>query len=545
MSPKDLHRSKFELRRKFNSTIKNAAISLALMPVGVKKVFAHTPSFSSFGVRTWKVQPFKLGVASGVPRSNSVLLWTRLIVDPSDYQCSVETGEPIILRWEVYGDENLQTPIRSGEELTDQSRGHSVRVKVEGLTAGTTYWYRFIVGDAVSDVGRTKTAQEQREMVQAMRFALASCQNFQAGEYAAYKDMLEQDLDFVLFVGDYIYETNIAESKSLRMHRGVEPKTLEQYRDRYAQYKEDPLLQAAHARYPWILMWDDHEVANDYANDLDPAYTDPQEFLRRRAAAYRAYFEHQPIEIGPQIKSSFEATMILNDSYSWGQLAELWTLDCRQFRSYHACSAPKNGGGRVLMKCDELEDKTRTMFGLDQEQWLSRGLKASQKTWKLIAQATQMSSTTISTPVGTLTYTDAWDGYPQARKRFLEDVHQNRITNVVTLGGDVHMNVAANLRVQPNDKSSPIVASEFVTTSVTSAGLGKGATGLIKANNSDILHLQAQERGYALISVTPQDLNCEFRTTTHPAKVDGSFRKQGHYFVDSGKAGVVPVSAVK
>jgi len=520
-------------RRKFNAALKKVALASALMPFRYEKTFAQ----SSSNLREWHSYPFELGVASGMPRPNSVLLWTRLLVDECDYISSEKVGEPLNVGWELFDDEALKNCVRRGETLTDRNRGHSIHVKVEGLNPATSYWYRFHSGNAVSSVGRTKTAPESNESVKSLRFALASCQNYEAGEYTAYQDMLAQDLDFVLFVGDYIYESNTSRPNSKRTHTGGEPQTLDQYRARYVQYKKDPLLQAAHAKYPWILMWDDHEVVNDYANDLDPAYSGTEAFLKRRAAAYRAYFEHQPIDLGPQLQSAHESSMDLNDTYSWGQLAQLWTLDCRQYRSHHACSSQGRGGGRVIMSCEELEDANRTMFGFDQEVWLSKGLQDSKKLWKFVAQTTQISSTRISTPIGKLTYTDAWDGYPQARRRLLEDLHRSKINNVVTLGGDVHMNVAANLRLAPNDSGSPIVASEFVTTSITSPGLGQNTTGLIKASNSDIVHMQSDERGYSLITVDALRATCEFRTTPHPVQIGAAFKEQATYTVETGSPG--------
>ena len=534
-------------RRAFNAKLREAAIGLALAPWGaafaqninngVNQVDSTSLAQASNNKRKWQVQPFTLGVASGVPRHNCVVLWTRLIISPADAQVSDSSKEPLWVGWELYADEQLKRLIKKGSEFTNEDRGHSVRVLVSDLEPSTNYWYRFVSGDATSRVGRTKTAPSPSANVQSLRFALASCQHFEAGQYTAYKDIAQQDLDFVLFVGDYIYETNLNERLAVRRHIGSEPKSLEEYRSRYELYKSDPHLQAAHAAHPWVLMWDDHEVVNDYANDLDPAYSDPTVFLKRRAAAYRAYFEHQPLWLGPDSQSREQASMRLHDCFQWGQLAELWTLDCRQFRSHHACSKPGSGGGRLVLSCDELADPSRTMLGFEQEAWLNEGLSASTRQWKLLAQGTQISSTRIFTPLGRATYTEAWDGYATARERLLKGVQSNQISNVITLGGDVHMNVAANLRLEANEESSPIIASEFVTTSISSRGLSESATQTIKANNSDILHMRADERGYALIQVDPQRVQCEFRTTPTPAGSLESLSVQAVYYVETGQPG--------
>jgi alkaline phosphatase D len=168
---------------------------------------------------------------------------------------------------------------------------------------------------------------------------------------------------------------------------------------------------------------------------------------------------------------------------------------------------------------------------------LSERLRASKRTWKVLAQATLIAPTSIPAPVGRATYNDAWDGYPQARQRLLQTVVDAQLKNVVTLGGDVHMNVAANLRLVPNDPQSPIVASEFVTTSITSRGMGDSVLATIKASNPDLLHARADERGYSLITVTPEALRCDFQTTAFPAGSEAGFKTQASFVVNKDQAG--------
>lgn len=370
---------------------------------------------------------------------------------------------------------------------------------------------------------------------------MASCQHYEQGYYVAHRDIARQDLDLVLFVGDYIYENASPKYRvapGVREHGHKEPWTLDEYRRHLALYKSDPDLQAAHAAHPWLLTWDDHDVVNDYANDRYAGNVSPEVFLKRRAAAYQAYFEHQPLRVGPDAPGS--PNMRIYDHMAWGQLADVWTLDCRQYRSPQACPDPTRGGGggRVVLSCDELADARRTMLGSTQEQWLAQGLAASRRSWKVIAQATQISSTGMNTPLGRTTYTDAWDGYPLARQRLLQTVVDARLSDVVTLGGDVHMNVAAQLRLKPNDEKSPIVASEFVTTSITSRGLGDVMLQQMRASNPDIAYARADERGYTRIEVTPQGVQAEFRTTPHPAQADATLNVQARYAVQRGRAGV-------
>lgn len=516
-------------RREFTQHLQRSALALALAP-WLKAVAAPVSQ-----ARTWQTNPFALGVASGVPRASGVVLWTRLIFSDED---RARGDGPLSVQVEVFADAGLKQRIHVQDVATDATRGYSVHVQLTQLQPATTYWYRFKQGDAFSAVGRTRTAPAANAKVGQLRVALASCQHYEQGLYVAHEEIAKQPLDFVLFVGDYIYESSNPQY-AIRKHNTDEPKTLAEYRLRYEQYKREPALQAAHAAHPWVLMWDDHEVVNDYANDQDRQYTDPQQFLLRRAAAYQAYFEHQPILVMPDDKQP--ASMRLYDHYVWGNLAEMWTLDCRQYRSPQACRDPVRGGGRMVVQCDELADPARSMLGAEQERWLTGSLSASKRRWKLVAQATQISSTSVPAPVGRSYWNDAWDGYPEARKRLLQTMVDAKLSNVVTLGGDVHCNVAAPLRLEPNNPASPIVASEFVTTSITSRGLGDKAAAVIRESNADLLHYRPDERGYSLITITPDQVRCDFRTTKFPAGSEPTLKTQASYVVKNGKAGPQPV----
>jgi alkaline phosphatase D len=491
------------------------------------------------GPLRWKSQPFSLGVASGAPRPDAVLLWTRVAPDLTQ-DSWLDPQQTLPLQYELFSDSGLRQQVRQGEVLVHAAQAWSAHVPIGGLQAGRSYWYRFRCGDAVSMVGSTRTAPPVQADVRQLRIALASCQHWEQGQFAAHREMAAQSLDFVLFVGDYIYETSSA-SYTIRRHGSPAPESLADYRQRHALYKSDPALQANHAAHPWVLMWDDHEVVNDYANDHDPAYTEAAVFLKRRAAAYQAYFEHMPVWLGPDAATG-GASMRLYDQMVWGQLAELWTLDCRQYRHPQACRDPYKGGGRVVTGCDELADPARSMLGLSQEQWLTQGLVRSQRQWKIVAQATQISSTVLNAPLpgaAKAVYTDAWDGYPEARRRLLQTVADAGLQNVLVLGGDVHQNVAANLRLIPDDPHSPIVASEIVGTSITSRGMGENLLARIRAEHPDIVHARSDERGYTRLLVTPQELQCEFRTTAHPVRsADAPLSTQAQVRIEAGRPGI-------
>ena len=482
----------------------------------------------------WQAFPFALGVASGQPRPDSVVLWTRLVFAQADLAHQTQAQSVLC---EVFADEALRQPVRHWVIETDARRGHSVHVIATGLQPGRSYWYRFACGSAHSAVGRTRTAPAEAERVERLRIGQASCQHFEQGYYVAHREMAQRDLDFVLFLGDYIYESSNPKYR-IRAHQGGVPRTLDEYRARHAQYKGDADLRACHAAHPWVMTWDDHEVVNDYANDLDRDYTDPAVFLRRRAAAYQAYFEHMPVRLGPDPQSPHQ--MRIHDRLVWGQLAELWTLDCRQYRDHQACPDPNRGGARVVVGCDALQDERRSMLGAVQEAWLMQGLTATTRRWKVLGQSTQMSSSGVATPLGRSSFNDAWDGYPMARQRLLSGIADARLQDVLVLGGDVHMNVAAQLRVQPNDEKSAVVASEIVTTSVSSRGMSEKLLATIRDNNPDIRHARADERGYTLLDIRPQGMSATFRTTAFPVQPDSVLRDQARFEVLAGRAGVEP-----
>ncbi|MEN9624438.1 alkaline phosphatase D family protein [uncultured Limnohabitans sp.] len=510
------------------------ALALALSPWLAPATQAQTLNSASGAAQgpRWQVDPFSLGVASGQPQPDSVVLWTRLHMAEADAPLKAQAINVVC---EVFADAALRQPVRQWRVQTDAARAHSVHVVATGLQPGRPYWYRFVCGSASSPVGRARTSPGVNDAVDRLRIALASCQHYEQGYFAAHREMAQRDLDLVLFVGDYIYESSNPQYM-LRQHLGGVPKSLDEYRDRHAQYKSDADLRACHAAHTWLMTWDDHEVVNDYANDLDRNFTDPQVFLRRRAAAYQAYFEHMPVRLGPD--AAKPSQMRIHDRMAWGRLADLWTLDCRQYRDHHACPDPMRGGGRVVVGCDALADPSRSMLGTAQEQWFTEGLTRSTKRWKLVAQSTQMSSSGVNTPLGRSAFTDGWDGYPQARAKLLDTVAQAGLQNVVVLGGDVHMNVAAQLRVQPNDERSPVVASEIVTTSVTSRGLGEKLLAQIRDSNPDILHARSDERGYTLLDIKPEGMRAEFMTTPNPAQAQGVFKAQAQWLVRAGVAGL-------
>lgn len=483
---------------------------------------------------------FTLGIASGEPRPESVVLWTRLAPKPLQADGGMPT-QSITVAWEVASDPRFATVVRSGSELAEASRAHSVHVQVTGLQPGREYFYRFQAAGQLSPVGRTRTAPDPQDMPARLRMALASCQHYEAGHFSVHRDIAASDVDLVLFVGDYLYESELRNYLRVRQHPHQFPDdaarfTLGDYRQHHATYRLEADLRACHAAHPWLLVWDDHDVLNDYAGESDVDGLNTAEFLKVRTAAYQAYFEHLPIS--PQ-RAPVGAGMRMHERYEWGQLAELWTLDTRQFRSEHVCGTTWRGprNGRLLWRCGAAMKSARSMLGMDQEQWLGEGLAASTRAWKFIVQSTQISPSGLSGPMGRLLYGDGWDAFPAARDRLMAAIAQPRVPDVVCLGGDVHRHVAANLRLQADDLNSPIVASEIVTSSITTPGLSELLTQWMKAANPDLLHLRSDQRGFVLLDVTPQQVACEFRATAHPVRADARMHTQARYVIDRGVPG--------
>jgi alkaline phosphatase D len=422
-------------------------ILAASRPAGAQVV---PPRFTAY--------PFSLGVASGAPRPDSVVLWTRLAPEPLAQ--SSDGGMPperVFVNWEVAEDEQFSRIVGKGRNHAVPELAHSVHAEVTGLQPGRWYWYRFIAGGESSPVGRTRTADLRTDR---LRFAFASCQQFEQGYFSAYSHMLNEDVDLVAFLGDYIYESSWG-GNLVRRHAGPEATSLAQYRVRHAQYKTDAELQAMHQAVPWIVTWDDHEVDNDYAADR-AEYLDPQ-MLLRRAAAYQAYYEHMPVPMSALPRG---ADMRIIDRYCFGGLVDFHLLDDRQYRSPQACPRPGMGGGSFAENCAARLDPALTMLGAAQERWLAEGLTSSRALWNVLAQQTLFSPFGRKSAGGMTQWTDGWDGYPVARTRLTRLLGDSRVSNPLIIGGDVHAHHVANVKLDFDRPDTRIVATEFCGTSI-------------------------------------------------------------------------------
>ncbi len=512
------------LHTRRNFLLRSAALSAALA-LSAQRVIAQ-PRFSS--------NPFALGVASGYPQPDSVVLWTRLAPDPLNG--GGMPAAPVAVRWEIAADARFRKIVDRGEMLALPAFAHAVHVSAQGLAPSRWYWYRFMAGEAVSTVGRTRTAPALDDNRGQVAFAIASCQHYEHGQYAAYRDMAQQELDFVVHLGDYIYESSWGR-KPVRDHYSSEPYTLADYRNRYAQYKLDPHLQAAHAAFPWLLTWDDHEVDNDYANDRSQDLDPVDAFLRRRAAAYQAYYEHMPLPPGlygggPNMK--------IYGTHAMGSIARIQLLDMRQYRDYHVCSRKSRGGGGNQVdvnECPERLQPGRSLLGSAQEQWLETALAQSPARWNIIAQSTLMAQAYRGAGEENVVYTDGWDGYPLAREKLLRFITGRKIRNPVVIGGDVHMAVASELKVNFDDERAPVIASEFVGTSISSQGPGRARIEALLAKNPHVKFANGSRRGYAKFTVTPKRWETTYRAVVDIADAQSRVYDLAHYVVEDRHPG--------
>ncbi|MBM3344112.1 MAG: alkaline phosphatase [Betaproteobacteria bacterium] len=481
--------------------------------------------------------PFTLGVASGYPQADGIVLWTRLAPDPLNSAGGGGMPEAAVeVAWEIAADDAFRDVLHKGIARAAPEYAHAVHAEIKRLAPARWYHYRFHAGGAVSTPGRFRTAPGTAAANDRLRFAIASCQQYEQGYYSAYRHMAREELDLVIHLGDYIYESSWG-AKLVRGHGRREPVTLNEYRDRYALYKSDVDLQAAHAAAPWLVTWDDHEVSNDYANDRSQYLDPPAEFLERRAAAYQAYYEHMPLPAWARPRAG---AMQLYMQAAFGQLARFYVLDSRQYRSHQVCPRVGRGGGATVIgeECPERLSPQLTLLGEPQEQWLHGALDKSATRWNIIAQQTLMAQQRRGAPANPSFWTDGWDGYPKARERLLGFIAERKVSNPLVVGGDIHCGVAADLKLNFDDEKSPVVASEFVGTSISSQGPSLKITEAHRQNNPHLKWMNGTRRGYAAFEVTPKHCTVRMRALSNVADPQATISDVAGFSVENGKAGV-------
>jgi alkaline phosphatase D len=476
----------------------------------------------------FRSNPFALGVGSGDPSPDGVVLWARLAHDALD---EVGAGtETVGVRWEVAEDSAFARVVRSGRADALPALGHSVHVEVEGLRPARDYFYRLIAGGEASPVGRTRTTPANGAANDRFDFAFVSCQHYEQGYYTALRHLADEHLDAIVHLGDYIYEGS-ATNTGVRRHEGPEVRTLEEYRARYTTYRSDADLQAAHLSAPWIVTTDDHEVDNDYAGDHSWEDVSVERFLLRRAAAYQAYYEFMPLR-----RSSMPSGpgMQLYRRIPLGGLATMHVLDTRQFRSRQPC------GNGFAPTCAEQVEPGRTMLGPAQRRWLFDGLAESSARWNVLAQQVLMARFRNRTADGTETWTmDKWDGYPAERQDLLDVMADSGAGNPIVLTGDIHSNWVARLLRNFDDEGSQVVGTEFAGTSLTTGGNGMdqapiGARALPWNPHFDFYNSQ---RGYVLGSITQDLWTSTYRRVANVHERGGAVDTLATFVVENGIPG--------
>ncbi|MGI9498983.1 MAG: alkaline phosphatase D family protein [Geminicoccaceae bacterium] len=519
----------------YNRTIASMSRRSLLRMAAIGGIASILPTLSTSHRRSFQRNehyPFKLGVASGDPAADGVVLWTRLAPEP--LAGGGMPTVPVKVGFEVARDPAFRTIEKAGIALARPELGHAIHVELSGLSSARDYWYRFFVADAVSPIGRTKTAPAPFDRTGRLRFASCGCSHFEAGYFTAYRHMADEGLDFIYHCGDYIYEAGLGtgtNARAVRRHQGGELYTLVDYRNRYALYKTDPDLMAAHASAPFVVSWDDHEIDNDWAAEHDQDGTPPELFLLRRAAAYQAYYEHMPLR---RRSLPTPVHLQLYRQIKFGRLLNLNVLDTRQYRSNQVCR------GGYLSDCPDRFDPARSLLGLEQEAWLFDRLAMSDSTWNVLAQQVPMFSLDQSSAGLGRYHMDKWDGYEATRSRLFDALAERRPANPVVLSGDVHTHWATDIRAQQDDPESAILGAELTATSITSGGDGTGRLPIWPAIESDNTHVHhhSAHRGYLTNDVTANRWTAIFNAIDRVTERGRPIRRERSVFIDNGRPGV-------
>ena len=464
-----------------------------------------------------RTDPFTLGVACGDPAPDGFVIWTRLAPEPlAPDGLGGMPNRRYDVRWEVATDRRFREVVRRGTATTGPDSAHSVHVEVVGLRPGREYWYRFRLAGHLSRAGRGVTAPAARALPRELAMSFVSCSQFEHGWFTAYRRLAEDRPDLVLHLGDYQYEyrkdSYVAPSGNVRDHEGPETVTLAGYRQRHAQYKTDRDLQEAHAVAPWLAVWDDHEVDNNWADEVPENPDDQAGFPERRRAAFQAYYENMPLR-----RSSIPQgiDMQLYRRVHWGRLATFHMLDTRQYRDDQAC-------GDGYDACDAAYDRNRTITGAEQERWLLNGFRRSTARWDIIGQQVFFAQRDNDSGPLTVTSMDAWDGYVASRNRITRGWIDAGVRNPVVLTGDVHAHWASDLLSDYADPTSKPVGAELVCSSITSGGNGSDSAVSQHPWAAWNPHLKFWNnlRGYVNTTITQQQMSADFRSlpsVTSPA----------------------------
>ena len=500
--------------------------ALAAMPLLSREALAQ-PVYQLF--------PFQLGVAAGDPAADGFVIWTRLAPKPLEPGYGMPAA-PVEVHWEVASDDKFATIVRKGAAVARPELGHSVHVEVAGLEPARSYWYRFLAGRERSLVGRARTLPAAGADIGRVRFASLGCQHYEQGFFTAHRRVAsEPELDFVFCYGDYIYEGRgeriwngpLGPIENVRQHVDLEAYSLDDYRRRYAQYKLDADLQASHAAAAWFSVWDDHEIDNNWVGSLDQDGTPAEIFTLRKQAAVQAFYENMPLRarsfpVGP--------TLQLHRRASYGTLLDLNFLDTRQYRTDQPC------GERWAATCPERERVDAQVLGAQQERWLFDNLSGSRARWKALAQQIMVMDLDRDPGEAVGYNLDSWAGYQRPRDRLLRHIRDRRIANTVVLTGDEHQHYAGELHLDGRNPNGRPIATEFVSTSISSGGNGQDQrpdmVEIQRANPQ--LKFNNFQRGYLLCEVTPERWLSEFKVLDRVTERDAAISTRARYAVEAG-----------
>jgi alkaline phosphatase D len=490
---------------------------------------AQTPKFIS--------DPFTLGVASGDPTQDGFVLWTRLAPEPLDPDYVIEGLVDVLC--EISEDEAFTKIVRREFAVARPDNAHAVHVEVGGLKPNRPYFYRFRVGLATSPIGRTRTTPEFGAPLSKLRFAWHSCAHYEQGLFTAYGDLAKQNPDVILSLGDYIYE--VSYGAAVRRMPVEDAFSLKDYRLIHAVHKMDKDLQAAHAVAPWLYIWDDHEVANDYQGNFGkvlPGQSVETDFPIRKYNAYKAFFENQPL----RARSRFDAInrMRIYGQSGWGDLLDFTLLDTRQYRSKGAClpEGRQEAVSASRATCAELQDPSRTILGARQERFVSENFMRAPFKWSVLVQPTLFATLFQKSDKGDPTaYTDGWSAFEPARQKIIDIMaRRRREVSSVVIGGDMHGFWASDVKLDYAKPESDTVAVEFVGGSITSQSFNYERWNRIFPDNPHLKWQDDRVRGYGLVDVDARLMDVRLMSTPTTWRRDQPFTTLKRYQVERGQA---------
>ena len=491
---------------------------------------------------TLKHNPFSIGVASGSPNHHSVVLWTRLMAEPGSSKTQFADTD-VSVKWEVADDEGFKVNRRAGQVVALAALAYSVHLELDGLQSDRWYFYRFQIGGAQSTTGRTRTLPHPEAMVQKLRVAYASCQRWEHGYFSAYDHMCQENLDMVLFLGDYIYEYAGA-ANPVRLPKGGWVSSLDDYRERYALHKSEKGLQAMHAQCPWLVTWDDHEVSNDYAGlERGQSGNISFNFAAQRARAYQAFYEHMPLRASALIKSieglAQGAELRIYGQVPYGKLANIYLLDDRQYRDKQVCNK-SDGHGSGFINPDQCEDwfnPKRSLLGLEQTKWLDQAFANAQKDarpWNVVAQQTIFGRRDFRIGAGYTLWNDGWDGYSAARQQMTQSMQNKALKNPVLIGGDVHENWVGHVMADAYKDDSAKLGVEFCGAGITARSAGNSKLPARLAENPHFIFADSERKGYGVVEFTAKQIQTELRVVDDVRQPQTKIETLAKFEVEAG-----------